>query len=47
MQKLFGSLKQHWEEIGTLFLLAFIPLYPKLPLFDIVQTQIYTINDPV
>ncbi len=41
MQKLIRSLKQHWEEVATLFLLAFIPLYPKLPLFDIVQTWVY------
>lgn len=41
MQKLLNSFKQHWEEVGTLFLLTFIPLYPKLPLFDIVQTWVY------
>lgn len=41
MQKIWGLMKQHWEEMGTLFLLAFIPLYPKLPLFDIVQTWVY------
>lgn len=41
MQKIWGSMKQHWEEVGTLFLLVFIPLYPKLPLFDIVQTWVY------
>lgn len=41
MQKLINSLKHHWEEFATLFLLAFIPLYPKLPLFDVVQTWVY------
>lgn len=41
MQKLFSLFKQHWEEMWTLFLLAFIPLYPKLPLFDVVQTWVY------
>ncbi|MDP2649250.1 MAG: O-antigen ligase family protein [bacterium] len=37
-------LSRVWDNIlfvSTLFLLAFIPLYPKLPLFDIVNTWVY------
>ncbi len=41
MQKLFAWFKKNWEEFATLFLLVFIPLYPKLPLFDVVQTWVY------
>lgn len=39
--KLFQWIKEHWLFLLTLFLLAFIPLYPKLPLVDIKNTWVY------
>jgi len=36
MQKLFVWLDQHLLTIAAAFLLVFIPLYPKWPLFDIL-----------
>lgn len=41
MQKLFVWCKHYWLLAAVVFLLAFIPLYPKLPLLDIVQTWVY------
>lgn len=41
MKKLIGWCKQRWLLLASCFLVAFIPLYPKLPLFDIVQTWVY------
>lgn len=41
MPKLLNWCKSYWLLTATCFLLAFIPLYPKLPLFDIVQTWVY------
>ena len=39
--KLFNWFSRNVMLIFTLFLLAFIPLYPKLPLFDIKNTWVY------
>lgn len=42
--------KNFWDKILlflTLFLLAFIPLYPKIPLFDIKNTWVYIRFDDV
>src|SRR3989338_7753654 len=41
MNKLFDFLKHTFLPWSVVFLLLFIPLYPKLPLFDIVQTWVY------
>jgi hypothetical protein len=41
MLKLLNWCKEHILFISTLFLLAFIPLYPKLPLFNIQNTWVY------
>ncbi|MFZ5845286.1 MAG: O-antigen ligase family protein [Patescibacteria group bacterium] len=41
MQKLTAWFKNWGLPFFTLFLLAFIPLYPKLPLFDIKNTWVY------
>lgn len=41
MHKLFSWCKENILAAVTLFLLAFIPLYPKLPLINIVQTWVY------
>lgn len=41
MRKLTNWCKENWLVLVASFLLAFIPLYPKLPLFDIVQTWVY------
>ncbi len=41
MQKLINWCKKEWMLVASCFFVAFIPLYPKLPLFDIVQTWVY------
>lgn len=41
MQKLIHWCKKEWLLCSAAFLLAFIPLFPKLPLFDVVQTWVY------
>ncbi|HSA84094.1 MAG TPA: hypothetical protein VLF20_04375 [Patescibacteria group bacterium] len=41
MKKIFNWLSNNILFIFTLFLLAFIPLYPKMPLVDIVNTWVY------
>lgn len=41
MKKIIAFWDQHILKIGMLFLLFFIPLYPKLPLFDIKHTWVY------
>lgn len=41
MQKLIKWCNDHMLRIVTLVLLAFIPLYPKLPLLDIKNTWVY------
>lgn len=41
MQKLIRWCKDRWLVSASLFLLAFIPLYPKLPLVDIRNTWVY------
>ncbi|MBU1326627.1 hypothetical protein KKG44_01445 [Patescibacteria group bacterium] len=41
MQKLFAWCKQYWLIVTGCLLLAFIPLYPKLPLLDVFQTWVY------
>jgi hypothetical protein len=41
MKKLITWCKEHFFTASTLFLLAFIPLYPKLPLLDVFQTWVY------
>ena len=41
MKKLFVWCKEHVMIASTLVLLAFIPLYPKLPLLDVVHTWVY------
>lgn len=41
MQKLIKWCKGHSLKLATLLLLAFIPLYPKLPLLDIKHTWVY------
>ena len=41
MPKLINWFKNHGLAFFTLLLLAFIPLYPKLPLFDIKNTWVY------
>ncbi len=41
MKKLFGWCKENVLFLFSLFLLAFIPLYPKLPLLDVKNTWVY------
>ena len=41
MQKLINWWDKYILKIGIIFLLFFIPLYPKLPLLDIIQTWVY------
>ncbi len=41
MKKLIAWCKHNFFGIVTLFLLVFIPLYPKLPLLDIKNTWVY------
>lgn len=41
MKKIISWLSQNILFLITLFLLAFIPLYPKIPLVDIVNTWVY------
>jgi len=41
MKKLINWCKENFFGVSALFLLAFIPLYPKLPLLDVVQTWVY------
>lgn len=39
--KMFKWISEHLLSAATLFLLAFIPLYPKLPLLDVKNTWVY------
>lgn len=41
MQKLIRWFNNNWLFVAGLLLLAFIPLYPKIPLFDIKNTWVY------
>lgn len=41
MKKIFQWGYDHILFLSTLFLLAFIPLYPKLPLLDVTNTWVY------
>jgi len=41
MQKLLNWFDKHLLEIGIVFFIVFFPLYPKLPLIDIVHTWVY------
>lgn len=41
MPKLLNWFDKHFLEFGTAFLLIFIPLYPKLPLFNVEHTWVY------
>lgn len=41
MKKLIDWCKTHALFVASLLLLAFIPLYPKLPLVDIRNTWVY------
>jgi hypothetical protein len=41
MKKLFGKIKENILFVETLILLAFIPLYPKLPLINVKNTWVY------
>lgn len=41
MQKLIDWCKQYGLFVIALFLLAFIPLYPKLPLINVIRTWVY------
>lgn len=41
MKKILNFLSEHMLFVVSLFLLVFIPLYPKLPLFDIQHTWVY------
>lgn len=41
MKKVFSWLSNNILFVFTLFLLAFIPLYPKLPLLDVQHTWVY------
>lgn len=41
MKKRIVWCKNNFFSISALFLLAFIPLYPKIPLLDVVQTWVY------
>src|SRR3990167_1563236 len=44
MYKLTGWLDEHLLPIYTQFLLIFIPLYPKLPLFDVLPGYIVRVR---
>lgn len=41
MQKLTGWFRANWLIVSVLFLLAFIPLYPKLPVINVIRTWVY------
>ena len=41
MKKIFSWISDNILFLATLFLLFFIPLYPKLPLIDIKNTWVY------
>ncbi|HVZ67359.1 MAG TPA: hypothetical protein VG917_03785 [Patescibacteria group bacterium] len=41
MKKIISYISENFLFLITVFLLAFIPLYPKLPLFDIKNTWVY------
>ncbi len=41
MRKLIPWFNAHWMLIASCFLLAFIPLYPKIPLVDVRNTWVY------
>lgn len=41
MQKLLRWCKDNWLISAVVFLLAFIPLYPKLPLIGVIRTWVY------
>ena len=41
MQKLINWCKDEWLLLASCFLLAFIPLYPKLPLINVIRTWVY------
>lgn len=41
MKKLFAWFSSYFLTIATILLIAFIPLYPKLPLLDIKNTWVY------
>lgn len=41
MKKVIDFISNNILYLGTIFLLAFIPLYPKLPLLDIKNTWVY------
>lgn len=41
MKKLFEFLSKKIIPFGTIFLLFFIPVYPKLPIFDVLGTWVY------
>ena len=41
MKKLINWCKEHIFLITALFLVAFIPLYPKLPLINVIRTWVY------
>lgn len=41
MRKILSFISNNVLFFATIFLLAFIPLYPKLPLFDIINTWVY------
>src|SRR3989338_6181451 len=41
MQKLCNFLKNYFLPTSVLFLVFFVPLYPKFPLLDIVHTWVY------
>ena len=41
MKKILSFLSDHALFLVTLFLLVFIPLYPKLPILDIKHTWVY------
>lgn len=41
MKKLWSRLRNNWLFASVCFLIIFIPLYPKIPLLDIVQTWAY------
>ncbi len=41
MNKIFGFISKNILFIVTLFLLAFIPLYPKIPLLGVAHTWVY------
>ena len=41
MKKLFEFLSDRVIPIGTIFLLFFIPVYPKLPIINVIRTWVY------